>query len=42
MAGPITIYPTNASYMATMAVAKVNWVDWLKIPVSTAFVSGLL
>ena len=25
-----TIYPTNASYMATMAVAKVNWVDWLK------------
>ena len=25
-----TIYPINASYMATMAVAKVNWVDWLK------------
>ena len=25
-----TMYPTNASYMATMAVAKVNWVDWLR------------
>ena len=25
-----TMYPTNASYMATLAVAKVNWTDWLK------------
>lgn len=25
-----TLYPTNASYMATIAVAKVNWIDWLK------------
>lgn len=25
-----TMYPTNASYMATIAVAKVNWIDWLK------------
>lgn len=24
------MYPTNASYMATMSVAKLNWVDWLK------------
>jgi len=22
------IYPTNASYMATLAVGKVNWIDW--------------
>lgn len=25
-----TLYPTNASYMATIAIAKVNWIDWLK------------
>ena len=25
-----TLWPTNASYMATMAVAKVSWVDWIK------------
>lgn len=25
-----TLYPTNASYMATIAVAKVDWIDWLR------------
>ena len=25
-----TMYPTNASYMATIAVAKVDWIDWLR------------
>ena len=24
-----TIYPTNASYMATLAVSGVSWTDWL-------------
>lgn len=33
-----TIYPTNASYMATMAVAKVNWIDWLKFQFPLHFI----